>query len=385
MTRPLGVVVIGLGNIGRIHISAFGEIEESSLIGVFDEDHELAEKAIRDSGMSLKAYKSLTEVLGDAHVDVVSICTPTGSHLEIAKAALASGKHVVIEKPIDVDISAARDFVSLAQGAKPTTVHIVSQHRFDPSSQIVRDLLDRGAFGTITTAIASIAWWRDQSYYDSADWRGTWAQDGGGALLNQGVHTLDLLLACMGKPRRIYAEAKILAHQGIEVEDALVATIEFESGSLASLHATTNAYPGVETSLQIFGTKGSAQIVNDELSFIHIEDPRQPVGPFGINGRGNQRDAYVHFENRGRLDATEDHVPHLRQLKQIVVAIQNGALSEVQPQDAYVALATIRAAYVSSQLGRPLDLSQIIEGEYDDLAINFETAHQSETGSPNHG
>jgi predicted dehydrogenase len=204
-------------------------------------------------------------------------------------------------------------------------------------------------------------------------------------LLNQGVHTLDLLLACMGKPRRIYAEAKILAHQGIEVEDALVATIEFESGSLASLHATTNAYPGVETSLQIFGTKGSAQIVNDELSFIHIEDPRQPVGPFGINGRGNQRDAYVDFENRGRLDATEDHVPHLRQLKQIVVAIQNGALSEVQPQDAYVALATIRAAYVSSQLGRPLDLSQIIEGEYDDLAINFETAQQSETGSPNHG
>lgn len=365
--------MIGLGNIGGIHIASFNEIEESQLIGIFDEDQDLVTKTSSSIEGGCRAYTDLTEVLGDKDVDLISICTPTGSHLEIAKAALAVGKHLVIEKPIDVDISAAREFVALASKNKSQTVHIVSQHRFDPSSQIVRTLLEQGAFGKISTALASIAWWRSQGYYDSADWRGTWAQDGGGALLNQGVHTLDLLLWYMGKPRRIFANAKILAHEGIEVEDALVATIEFENGSLAALHATTNAYPGVETSLQLFGTKGSAQIVNDQLSFLHIENAAQPVGPLGINGLGNQRDSFLQAKNSEYLDATEDHAPHLRQLKQIVIAIQSGELSGVQPNEAYLALSTIRAAYISSQLGTPVEISKVLAGEYDKLTFSFES------------
>ena len=128
-----------------------------------------------------------------------------------------------------------------------------------------------GQLGTITSAIASHAWWRGQTYYDSGDWRGTWALDGGGAVMNQTVHTINLMITTLGTPVEVFAYTACLAHERIEVEDTAVAVVKFASGALGVIHGTTAAYPGLDASLRVFGSKGSAVITNDELVFLHAE------------------------------------------------------------------------------------------------------------------
>src|SRR5204863_394317 len=163
----------------------------------------------------------------DAGIDLVAICTPSGLHAEDTELALAAGRHVFVEKPLDVSLPRARRLARLAVQAEQRglVVSVVSQHRFDPASVAVAGALAAGRLGRVTSAVASVAWWRGQDYYDSAAWRGTWALDGGGALMNQGVHTVDLLGWLLGEPVEVFAHTGRLAHDGIEVEDVAVATI----------------------------------------------------------------------------------------------------------------------------------------------------------------
>src|SRR5262249_50759286 len=144
-------------------------------------------------------------------VDAVVVCTPSGTHADLAAAALRAGKHVVIEKPIDVSLAAA-DRVIAAERRYGRTVAVISQHRFDRAAEKVASVLNAGELGALTSANASCAWWRGQSYYDSGRWRGTWELDGGGATMNQAVHTIDLMLAMMGRPVEVFAYTARLAH-----------------------------------------------------------------------------------------------------------------------------------------------------------------------------
>ena len=201
-------------------------------------------------------------------IDAVTICTPSGLHADGAVAALDAGKHVVVEKPIDITLAAA-DRIIDAEKRSGKTVAVISQHRFDRSTEKVQQAVRDGHLGTITSAIASHAWWRGQSYYDSGDWRGTWALDGGGAVMNQTVHTINLMITTLGTPVEVFAYTGRLAHERIEVEDTAVAVVKFASGALGMIHGTTAAYPGLDASLRIFGSKGSAVITDDELVFLH--------------------------------------------------------------------------------------------------------------------
>jgi predicted dehydrogenase len=193
---------------------------------------------------------------------------PTGLHADGAVAALDAGKHVVVEKPLDVTLAAA-DRILDAEKRSGKTVAVISQHRFDKSSEKVLQAVRDGHLGTITSAIASHAWWRGQSYYDSGGWRGTWALDGGGAVMNQTVHTIDLMTTVVGTPVEVFAYTACLAHERIEVEDTATAVVKFASGALGVIHGTTAAYPGLDASLRVFGSKGSAVISDDELVFVH--------------------------------------------------------------------------------------------------------------------
>ncbi len=161
------------------------------------------------------------------------------------------------------------DEIIAAQREAGTLVSVISQHRFDPATDIAVAAIEAGELGRLTSGIASIDWWRGQSYYDSGDWRGTWELDGGGALMNQGVHTVDLLVAALGRPVEVFAYTGTLAHERIEVEDVAVGVVRFESGALGVLHATTAAYPGLSARLQVHGDRGSVVIDNDELAYIH--------------------------------------------------------------------------------------------------------------------
>ena len=190
----------------------------------------------------------------------------------------------------------AADRIVAAEETSRKIVAVISQHRFDKSTEKVTQAVRDGNLGRITSAIVSHAWWRGQSYYDSGDWRGTWAMDGGGATMNQTVHTIDLMVAILGVPVEVFAYTACLAHERIEVEDTAVAVVKFDSGALGIIHATTAAYPGLDASLRIFGSKGSAVISDDELMYLHQNTGEAPeiAMPDGadLNQVGDEIPAY---------------------------------------------------------------------------------------------
>src|SRR5215203_4213547 len=266
-TKRARIALVGVGVIGRHHGRVLSELADRvELVAVVDVVSERAETLAAERGG--KAFTSLTDALAAVDIDIVVACTPTGRHGEVAIEALEAGKHVIIEKPAETTV-AKTDQIIDAQRKAGTLVAVISQHRFDQSTEIALGAIARAELGRLTTGIASIDWWRGQSYYDSGDWRGTWELDGGGALMNQGVHTVDLLMATMGRPVEVFAYTGTLAHERIEVEDAAVAVVRFENGALGVLHATTAAYPGLSARLQVHGDQGSIVIDDDLLTFIH--------------------------------------------------------------------------------------------------------------------
>ncbi|HAM25319.1 MAG TPA: hypothetical protein DCP11_01050 [Microbacteriaceae bacterium] len=242
---------------------------------------------------------------------------------------------------------------------------MISQHRFDAATEFSVAAIRAGELGRLTSGVASIDWWRGQSYYDSGDWRGTWELDGGGALMNQGVHTVDLLVWFLGRPVEIFAHTALLAHERVEVEDVAVATVRFESGALAVLHATTAAYPGLSVRLQVHGSAGSAIIDDDQLEYFHAATPGAEGEP------GNQATEQVGASDLRGADKGPDGfiVGHLRQYEDIVDAIRTGRQPGVRVEDALVSLAVVRAVYLSATLGTPISFEAVLAGEFDDVDV----------------
>ncbi len=295
-------------------------------------------------------------------VDIVVVCTPTGRHGELAIEALNAGKHVIIEKPAETSV-AKTDLIIQAQHKAGTLVAVISQHRFDQSTEIALNAIAKGELGRLTTGIASIDWWRGQSYYDSGDWRGTWELDGGGALMNQGVHTVDLLVATMGRPMEVFAYTGTLAHERIEVEDAAVAVVRFESGALGVLHATTAAYPGLSARLQVHGDRGSIVIDNDFLTFIHAtpqgsepEDKSYGSASDSIN----QVDDYIDAEETGATTGSDpgglSPLAHRRQYENFLAALAGEESLRVDLETNRQSIAVITGVYESARTGKPVAL-----------------------------
>lgn len=372
--------IVGCGVIGRTHSAAvreFPEVVVTALVDVVAEASEALAAKIEAQGDPKPAvFQTLAEALAAVPVDLVIVSTPSGLHIQQALEALDAGKHVVIEKPLDVDLSKADEILAAAKAAeaKGLVASVISQHRFDPASRVVDEARRAGRFGTLTSAVASVSWWRSQGYYDSGAWRGTWAMDGGGAIMNQGVHTVDLLLWFLGRPLEISAKTALLAHEGVEVEDTAVATVTFESGALAVLHATTAAYPGLTVRLQVMGSKGSAVIDNDDLAYFHASDAADPSesSAMGILGGGNQAAvelAKYPDDTVEALDPTVYPAGHVRQYRDIIAAIRAGRPAGVTVRDAVTALATVRALYVSATLGKPVLIADVLAGKYNTVEV----------------
>lgn len=391
--RPLGVAIAGCGVIGRTHAKAVRALPELHITALVDEVSEAADSLaqfIEDSGSTRPlTFRSLSEALADPSVDLVVLATPSGLHIEQALEVLDAGKHVVIEKPLDVNLDRANDIIAAAAAAeaKGLVASVISQHRFDPASIVVNEAVQEGRFGRLTSAIASVSWWRSQEYYDSGAWRGTWAMDGGGAVMNQGVHTVDLLLWFMGRPVEISAKTALLAHENVEVEDTAVATLLFESGALAVLHATTAAYPGLTVRLQIMGSAGSAVMDNDQLEYFHAADANSSAssGNMGLLGGGNQAaDALSRFAGleEETLDPTVFPAGHVRQYHDILDAIREGRPPGVGISDAVTALATVRALYLSAALDKSVLIDDVLAGKYDSVSVQASNHSLSEAIRP---
>ena len=238
---------------------------------------------------------------------------------------------------------------------------VISQHRFDPATEVTLAAIAHGELGRLTSGIASIDWWRGQSYYDSGDWRGTWELDGGGALMNQGVHTVDLLVAALGRPVEVFAYTGTLAHERIEIEDVAVGVVRFESGALGVLHGTTAAYPGLSARLQVHGDKGSVVIDNDELTFVHLTPPAATGGEAdGLTRAGPQRgravsDAPMTGDRRAAIPGscpTRTDCSTTTSSPRCAARPRSGSSWQTNRQS----IGVIIGAYESARTGRPVEL-----------------------------
>jgi UDP-N-acetyl-2-amino-2-deoxyglucuronate dehydrogenase len=231
--------VIGAGVIGATHARLIATLpERAELVAVVDADRARAEAVTAEFGGDPLA--DLESAVARDDVDAVSICLPSGAHSEAAVTALRAGKHVIVEKPIDVTL-AATDRLIAAERETGRTVAVISQRRFQRAPAFVHTEVQNGRLGRITSGIAESTFWRPQSYYDSGGWRGTRAMDGGGALMNQGIHAVDLLIWMLGEPLEVQAYSGRLAHERIDVEDTVAATVRFAGGAIGSIFATTPA------------------------------------------------------------------------------------------------------------------------------------------------
>jgi predicted dehydrogenase len=253
------VGVVGLGQIHHIHCWSADLASGAELGGVYDIVPERAKEVAAER--NTYAASSLQDLFD--RVDAISVCVPSGLHAEIGIAAAKAGKHVLCEKPIDITLKAATELVDICEAAG-VKLGVISQHRLSRDIVAAKAAVDSGELGRMVFGEAATKWLRTQEYYDSGDWRGTWELDGGGCLMNQGVHYVDMLQWVMGGVAAVRAITKTLTHD-IEVEDCAAAVLEFKSGAIGTLRGSTSCYPGVAESLEVHGDKGSVLIEADKI------------------------------------------------------------------------------------------------------------------------
>jgi UDP-N-acetyl-2-amino-2-deoxyglucuronate dehydrogenase len=267
-----GFGIVGCGMISTFHARAIADVRGAKLVACFDTREDAAVKFASDN--NCQPYTRLDAMLANDNVDIVTIATPSGVHMEPAVAAARAGKHVIVEKPLEITLKRCDAIIDACKKAR-VQLGAIFPSRFHDSSQKLKRAIDGGRFGKLTLGDSYVKWFRTQAYYDSGAWRGTWALDGGGALMNQAIHSVDLLTWLMGPVVEIQAYTATLAHERIEVEDAVVATLRFTNGALGVLEATTAAYPGYLKRVEIHGSEGSAVLEEEDLKAWDFAKPKK--------------------------------------------------------------------------------------------------------------
>ncbi|MFI6499576.1 Gfo/Idh/MocA family protein [Nonomuraea typhae] len=322
--------IVGSGVIGGLHARLIADMTGTAeLVAVADNDLERAAELAGKHGC--EAVGSAEALYARDDVDAVVICLPSGLHADAAVPALKAGKHVVVEKPIDITLAAA-DRIIAAERESGKSVTVISQRRFEPTFRAVKSAIDAGELGRLTSGTAEVTLWRPQSYYDSGGWRGTWAMDGGGALMNQGVHVVDLLLGLMGPVESVSAYSGLLAHENIEVEDTVVAAIRFANGALGRVFASTAAYGGASVRVAVHGDAGHAIVDNEVPTSFVVGEENRTQG----------------FPPRMGPEA------HRAQLTDFITAAREGRAPEVTSADGRAALSLVLAIYESARTGAPV-------------------------------
>ncbi len=362
-SAPLTFALVGCGSIAPTHAKALAALPgDARLTHCCDTNSALADTFATQFGLKTATFDQL---LADPSIDVISFCTPSGLHATLGARALAAGKHVVIEKPMEITPAACEPLLA-AQRASGRKLAIISQHRFDPSSQKIRAALDQSEFGKLILTEARVPWYRTQEYYDSGDWRGTWALDGGGCLMNQGVHTVDLMLWLAGPVKTVYAQMRTAGHARIEVEDAVCATLTFANGAIGNLMATTSAHPGFPAYLGLHGTQGSAVIEGDELKTFAIRGRETVHGQSATAhalqvATGGTKSATAHAaaipEAPAAPDAWSWGDAHRAQFADFIRAVRTNGTPLVDGVAGRAAVALINAVYESARTGQIVTLA----------------------------
>jgi UDP-N-acetyl-2-amino-2-deoxyglucuronate dehydrogenase len=352
--RPIRFAVLGLG-MGMQHCRDLVDAEGCELVAICDAIPDRLEKNRQEFGV--RAYASYDDLLADPDVDVVSIATPSGTHADLTIQALRAGKHAVCEKPPDVSVAAV-DRMIAAKRESGKELMVIFQSRFQPVYEELKRAIDSGGLGRIAGVHGEVNWWRSQEYYGGpGGWKGTWKLDGGGSLANQGIHVLDMMLFLGGRVTEAYGKFGVFAHE-IESEDKTVAVLTFANGALGTISTTTAAYPGLDRTLLIHGSTGSAFLEDDYLIrwAVKGESPEAE--------RAVEREMVERYGKKGDHDVTTASDPfaftwrgHLLQFSAFAKALQTGAPIPASVETTRHTIEVMNAIYESGRSGQPVKLT----------------------------
>jgi len=349
--KTLNYGIIGCGLIADFHAKSIKVLEETKpvkLYGVVDVRHDAAVTFSQKYNIE-NVYDAIDDMLNDPAIDVVSICTPNGFHSELAVKAANHGKHIVVEKPMAITKAQLNDIIVACEKAN-VKLSSISQLRYSEAIQITKKAIEDGKLGTVVCGDVYMKYFRSAEYYAQGGWRGTVKLDGGGALMNQGIHGIDLLQYIMGPVKTVYAKAKTLA-RNIEVEDTASAVLEFENGALGVIQGTTSVYPGYSRIFEFNGSKGTIKL--EESNFIewNIEGEEKPENI--VLGGSSASTA-----NRPDSFAIDGHV---QQLGDMIDAIIYDRKPFVDQYEGRKPVDIILAIYESARTGKEVVMSEFVK------------------------
>ncbi len=331
------VGILGAGNISETHARAASAIPGTEIVAVTGGNIGRVERLAGAYGA--QAYADLDAFLAHAPMDVVAIGSPSGLHAEQGIAACRRGLHVLVEKPIDITVERADALIEAAREAG-VALGVFFQDHVQPDLVRLHDAIAGGRLGRLLLASARVKWFRPPEYYGQSKWRGTWALDGGGALMNQGIHTADLLLWLLGPVTRVAARTVTAVHR-IEVEDTVVALLEFESGAVATLEATTAAYPGYRRRVELTGTEGTVVVEHDRLVAADLRQPAEDLLTTTATDQNASASSPVVSDARG----------HQRLFEDFFDAIAAGREPRCSGRYARQSVALVQAVYEAARTG----------------------------------
>jgi predicted dehydrogenase len=342
------VGILGGGNISDTHARAAREVPGVEVVAYWGRDPEKTSRMAGRYGGT--AYRDLDGFLDHRPMEVVVVGSPSGLHAEHAQAAARRGLHVLVEKPLDVTSERIDALIAECDRAR-VKLGVIFQDRTAPHLVWLQRLVRGGALGTPILATARVKWHRPPEYYAGSRWRGTWALDGGGALMNQGIHTVDLLLWLLGDVERVYASTRTALH-AIEVEDTAVACLEFAGGAVGTLEAATSAFPGFPRRLELTGSEGTIVVERDRVVSVQLRTP--PAAPPPEEGSADES---------ATSPVVADARGHRRVLEDFVSAIRTGATPLCDGREGRRSVELVEAMYESARTGGAVALARVVRAD----------------------
>lgn len=341
-----GFGIIGTGFIARHHAKALSAISNAFVAAVCSRDEKRA--AAFASEYNCIPYTDLYQMLSDSNVSIISVCTPSGTHLDYVVASAEFRRHVIVEKPLEITLRRCDAMINAAQ---KYGVYLggVFQSRYFDASQVVKKAIDDGRFGNMVLGDAYVKWLRSQEYYDEGGWKGTQTLDGGGALMNQSVHAIDLLQWYMGPVESVCGYVGIVGHERIDVEDNAVAALQFANGAFGIIEGSTTVYPGFLKRIEISGTTGTAVLEEENLKIWRFAEETSEDNEI----RNKYRD--VTKTGGGVADPAAIGIEgHRQQFIDFIQAIETKKPYLLNGIEARKSVAIILAIYESSRKGKKI-------------------------------
>jgi predicted dehydrogenase len=325
--------ILGCGNISDAHITALKEVCGVEFYAVCDVNRAKAEEYAEK--YKVKAFTDYEEMLHDEKIDAVAICTPSGMHKNQALLALKANKHVIVEKPMALTSTDCAELCSEAEKSDKL-LSVVFQLRFNEDIQRAKKIIEDGVLGTLAFCDLYMKYWREESYYAESAWRGTFKMDGGGALMNQGIHGIDLINYLFGVPKLLGAKVKTRIHK-IETEDTAVAIVEYPSGALGVIEGSTSSNPGFHRRVEINGSRGYMTLVDSTIEKLFVDGKMLVDKELSTSG-GSASDPKA-----------TSHAGHIKQYTNFVEALSGKEKLVSSPKDGYNAVALIEEIYNKSK------------------------------------